>query len=246
MDWTWSQVFSLAQVQSGLLGRGQVANASILNDSILMASLLLDEWDGQGLALPDINTGVTFNCTAGTAKYLLGKDALGVAGATSIRPETIVTATLTLVSSPVQRVQLTDMGMAAYTLLPIPSTQSMPFNYALNRKWPQAEFYLYPTPDKAYPVTLNSKVKWADTITAPDINPFAVAQVPSGFPAALVANIALKLAKRYRMETPTLINDAESTRFTLMSQVYRQYRSDSRDIPDGIFSDTLLKSGLNP
>lgn len=246
MDWTWSQVFSLAQVQSGLLGRGQVANASLLNDSVLMASLLLDEWDGQGLALPDINTAVTFNTVAGTALYTLGKDASQNPGSTSIRPETIVTATLTLVSSPVQRVQLTDMGMTGYTLLPIPSTQSLPFNYAYNRKWPQGEFYLYPTPDKAYPVTLNCKVKWADTITAPDVNPFAVVQVPSGFPAALVANIALKLAKRYRMGTPEMAAEAESTCYTLMSQVYRQYRSDRRDVPDGIFSDTLIKSGVNP
>jgi len=241
MDWTWSQVFSLAQVQSGLLGRGQVANGGLLTESQQMAMLILDEWDGQGLALPDLYTAITFNTVAGTSVYTLGQG-----GASNIRPETILTATVTINTGPVQRVQLTELSMAAYTLIPIPSTQSQPFNWTLNPKWPLADLYLYPTPDRVYPITLNSKVKWGTTITTPDINPFAIAAVPSGYPAALVANIALRLAKRYRMETPTLIQDAEATRFTLLQQVYHEYQTKRKDIPMGLWSDVLIRSGVNP
>lgn len=241
MDWTWSKVFSLAQVQAGLLGRGQVANGSLLADSQDMTMLILDEWDGKGLALPDIYTNVTFNTVAGTSMYLLGP-----AGAAAVRPETIVTATLTIASGSVQRVQLSEMPMQGYTLIPIPSTPGQPFDYALNPKWPAAEFYLYPTPNRVYPVTLNCKVTWATTIMTPDVNPFAIVSVPSGFAAALVAKLALKLAKRYRMETPALMAEADSAEFTLISQVVQQYRKDNADVPMGLFSDVLIRSGVNP
>lgn len=241
MDWTWSKVFSLAQVRSGLLGRGQVAGAPLLADSIDMAMLCLDEWDGQGIALPDLYTTVTFNTVAGTALYHLG-----TGGAAAVRPETIVTATLTINATPAQRVQLTEIPMQEYTLIPIPSTQSQPFHYAFNPKWPQADFYLYPTPPMAYPVTLNCKVTWATTITTPDINPFAIISAPSGYAAALVSNIALKLAQRNRMETPSLIAEAASARYTLTAQVVTQYRGNSHDVPMGVFSDTIIRSGVNP
>lgn len=241
MDWTWSKVFSLAQVQSGLLGRGQVANGSLLAESQDMAMLILDEWDGKGLALPDLYISIAFDTVAGQSRYQLGTTDPFVP-----RPETIVTATLTIATGPVQRVQLMPMPMAGYTLIPIPSTQGQPFDYAYNPKWPTADFYLYPTPNRVYTVDLNCKVTWATTITTPDINPFAIVEVPSGFAAALVAKLALKLAKRYRMETPALIAEASAAEFTILSQVVQQYRKDNADVPMGLFSDVLIRSGVNP
>jgi hypothetical protein len=241
MIWTWQEIMSLAVVRSGLLGRGQVASASLQGDAMKMAGLILDEWDGKGLSLPDISVDVTFNTVAGQAKYLLGPG-----GSATVRPRKIIEVTLTYATAPVIKKPVAYMEFEDYSLIPIPTTQSMPFNYAIDQKWPQMEFYLYPCPDKAYPITIVSKLKWSDTITTPDVNPFTSADVPEGYVTALVDNIALRLAKTQRMETASLIADAESGRFTIAQIVMSQYRGRKDTNGIGVFSDAIIRAGMNP
>lgn len=243
MTWTWEEIFSLSLVRSGLQGRGQVANASMIGEAQKAASLLLDEWDGLGLSLPAISTNITFNTVAGQVMYLLGP---GGTPAFAIRPEAIVTATLTISTGPVIKITLSELDYETYTVIPIPSNQSQPFNWSMNRKWPQAEFYLYPAPDKVYPIILNCKVKWQDTITTPDINPFVVAAVPSGYVNALVDNISLKLAQNWRLETATLISKAAAGRYTIAVNVMSQYRKKDNHAGIGAFSDAIIRAGANP
>lgn len=245
MTWTWTEIIRLALVRSGMLGLGQVASASqsaIGKDAL---NLLLDEWDGEGLALPDFYIDLAFSTEAGRARYVLGPD--GGSPDSEVRPETIITATCTIASNPVTRTTLTSMPFPAYMEIGVPSTESQPWNYAVNPKWPALDFYLYPTPGAVYPITLTCKVKWATTVGWPNLNPFTVAEVPSGYATALVDNLALKIGESYRLDTPTLRNKARSSKAMIGQTVGNQANALSNgSAPQGLFSWNILKAGRNP
>jgi hypothetical protein len=208
--------------------------------------LLLDEWDGQGLALPNFDADITFNTVAGQAQYLLGPVSPSAPVANAIRPETIITVTCTIATNPVSRVTLAEMSFPAYQQIPVPSTESQPYNYAINQTWPRMEFYLYNTPNAVYPITITAKVRWAATVGEPSLNPFDQVDVPSGYVNALVDNLSLKLAENWRMETPTLVNKARNGRSMIALAVYDQQTRDRTTVPQGLFSWTIIQTGRNP
>jgi hypothetical protein len=243
MVWTWTEIISLALVRSGLIGLGQVVSASLMTDGKKALSLLLDEWDGAGLALPNFSTDISFTTQAGRAQYLLGP---GSPNDVAIRPETIVTGTCTIASNPITRVTMAPMSYPDYTMIPVPSTQSQPYNYAVNETFPQMQVYLYPTPAIQYPITLTCKVKWSATVGWPDLNPFAQVEVPSGYVTALVDNLALKLAENYRLETSTLQNKAKTARSMVSLAVAGQNNAAAAKMPIGLFSWNIITAGRNP
>ena len=243
MTWTWEGIISLALVRSGLLGLGQVVSAILMSDGKKALSLLLDDWDGAGLALPNFSTNINFTTEAGRAQYLLGP---GSPNDVAVRPETIVTATCTIATNPVTRVTMAPMSYPDYTMIPVPSTESQPYNYAVNQTFPQMQVYLYPTPVAAYPISMACKVKWAATVGWPDLNPFAEVETPSGYVTALVDNLALKLAENYRLETATLQNKAKTGRSMISLAVAGQNASAAAKLPVGLFSWNILTAGRNP
>jgi hypothetical protein len=242
MVWTWAEIIAEALVRSGLLGIGQVPNADLSARGLKALNLLLDEWDGKGLALPDFSTNITFNTVANQAQYLLGP---GVSYAFAVRPETIITATCSVTTAPVTNITLSEISYPAYTMIPVPSISGQPWNYAVNETWPQMQVYLYPTPSAVYPMNLACKVKWTATTGQPSLNPFAEVEVPSGYVTALVDNLALKLAESVRMETPTLRNKAANGRQQVELAVYNQ-QTQGNQTPVGLFSWNILTSGRNP
>lgn len=242
MAWSWAEIIAEALDRSGAIGLGQTADAQLMVKGRKTIDLLLDEWDGAGLALPSFPTTLTFDTVAGQALYLLGP---GSSVANTIRPETIVTATCQIVSDPPVNVTMAPMSYPAYTMIPVPSTESQPYNYAVNETWPQMEFYLYPVPNAVYPISLAAKVKWSATTGDPTLNPFAEVEVPSGYVTALVDNLALKLAENWRMETPALINKAKTGRSMISMAVYDQ-QVNAVQGPIGLFSWNVMTAGRNP
>jgi hypothetical protein len=243
MTWTWTEVIALALVRSGVVGLGQVATASQSSVGMNALNLLLDRWDGQGLALPDFYTSITFNTVANQAQYLLGD---GASEAYAVRPETIVGGKVTIGSNPATYMDMVELSFQDYFAIPVPAITAQPWNYAINPTWPQMELYLYPTPDTIYPVTFNCKVKWISTVGQPELNPFDVAEVPSGYADALVANLALEIAQMYRLDTATLENKASSARFTIAAAVAAQHRDAAAQVPVGLWAINVLQAGRNP
>lgn len=244
MVWTWAEIIADALVRSGLVGLGQTADAQLMVQGRKALELLLDEWDGAGLALPNFDVAVTFDTVASQSLYLLG---VGAGAANTTRPETIVTATCTITTSPTARVTMAEIPYPQYAMIPVPYTESQPYNYAINATWPQMGLYLYPTPNAVYPITLTCKVKWASTVGDPDLNPFSEAEVPSGYVAALVDNLALKLAENWRLETPILENKARNGRSMIALAVYQQNAMAAQNaVPTGIFSWNIITAGRNP
>lgn len=241
---TWTKVIALALVESGIVGRGQVANAAQAAFGMDKLNLLLDELDGKGLALPSFSIGATFNTVAGRALYLLGS---GNPNDYSFRPETIVTMTCTISTNPISLQEVLWMDFPAYQRIPTPlGTTGQPWNYAINETWPQMGLYLYPTPNAAYPISITAKVKWIDTVGAPDLNPFTVAQVQSGYASGLVDCLSLRLAQTNRLETETLINRDRDARFTMASAIMGQQREVRNQVPVGLFGIDILTAGRNP
>lgn len=244
MEWTWEAIIRLALVRSGLVGLGQIPGADMFVIGRDTLCLLLDEWDGQGMALPNFDADIEFDTVAGQAQYLLGQ---GTPTAYAVRPETIITATVNVSAGPVATwVAMAPMPYPDYRMIPVPSTSGQPWNYAVNETWPQMELWLYPVPVAIYPVRLTCKVKWADTVGDPDLNPFSVAEVPSGYANALVDVLALKLAEVYRLDTSTLQNKARNAKTMVALAVANQARNGSQQLPIGMFSWNILTAGRNP
>ena len=243
MIWTWAEIISDALVRSGMVGMGQVANASQAAIGKKALNLLLDEWDGEGLDLPAFDSSITFNTVAAQARYLLGD---GVGSANAIRPETIVTGTVTIAGSPNTILAMAEISYPEYQIINVPATSGQPWNYAINPTFPQMEIYLYPTPSAVYPITLTCKVKWVDTVGEPSLNPFAEAEVPSGYANALVQNVALRIAKSYRLAVPDLVNDARTTKAMIGQTVGNQNNKQSNGLPQGLFSWNIITAGRNP
>jgi hypothetical protein len=245
MTWTWTEIISRALVRSGILGRGQIASADMYTEGRQELDLLLDQWDGDGLALPSFDGEIAFSTVANQAEYALGP---GGGADYAIRPETIISGTVnTSASGTATWVTMSPMTYPQYRQIPVPSTSGQPWNYAINETWPQMGLFLYPTPVAVYPVRFTCKIKWIDTLGGdPSLNPFAVAEVPSGYVSALVDNLALQLAQKYRLDTSTLENKARNGKAMIALAVATQASRNLNKKPIGLFSWNILTAGRNP
>ena len=242
MTWTWVEVIRLALSASGVVGKGETVTAPDSQEGMDLLKLLLDEWDGIGLALPAFDIQVAFNTVANQAEYLLGA---GSPNAYAVRPESIlgVQVNISQSATPIWNV-LSPLDFASYQQIPVPSVTSIPFNYSVNPTWPQMSLNLYPTPNAIYPLRVLSKVKWSTTINAPDLNPFAYAEVPSGSVHALIDNLALKLAMKNRLTTQELVNKAYNARYMLTSALINQGKNQQQ--PIGLMGAQIFLGGRNP
>jgi hypothetical protein len=242
MTWTWTEIISRALVRSGILGRGQIATADMYTEGRQELDLLLDQWDGDGMALPSFDASITFNTVANQAAYTLGPG-----GSNAVRPESIVSGTVNVTpGGSAVWMTMVPISFPAYQEIPVPSTSGQPWNYAVNETWPQMGVLLYPTPAAVYPVKFTCKIKWADTVGAPDLNPFEVAEVPSGYAVALVDNLALQMAQKYRLDTGTLENKARNGKTMIALAVANQASMNMARQPVGLFSWNILTAGRNP
>lgn len=222
MTWTWDRIFTDALFRSGVLGQSEPVDATMLAQARQTANLLLDELDGEGVALPVFSLDVTFNTVTGQEKYLLGTGTGSAAN--GIRPETIVDAQLRLTGGD-QPVffDLVPMDFRAYReQIVVPKTLSQPINFAWNPVWPQGEFYLWPTPSQVWQVRLTAKVKWIDVVGVPSNNVYGDAELPSGYNNAFTNILALRLAENNRLDTDTLRNKAAQGKYTMATYTWSQ------------------------
>lgn len=226
MTWSWDRMFTDALFRSGVLGQSEAVDASMLEQARQTANLLLDELDGEGIALPVFSLDVTFNTVTGQERYLLGPS-----GANSIRPETIIDAQLRLTGGD-QPVffDLVPLDFRAYReQIVVPKTLSQPINFAWNPAWPQGEFYLWPTPSQVWQVRLTAKVKWINVVGEPSDNIYADAELPSGYNNGFVDLLTLKLAENNRLDTETMRNKAARAKYLMATYTWSQ----TPEIPSG-------------
>ena len=243
---TWRTMIAEALVRSGYIGRGQTANENLFKEGEISLSFLLDELDGGGVLMPLFSV-LTFNTIANQAMYLLGTSAVEVAGATAIRPLQIITGTVNIGGNPPVFVPMREVypNFATYQTIAVPSTGSQPWNYSINPKFPQSELFLYPTPYQIYPITLTCKIKWEDTVGAPDANPFAIAEVSQGYYNGICDILSLRLAEKQRLDTDTLQNKARTARHMMLAYVARQIKP-TLPAGVGVFPWVRGLSGVNP
>lgn len=246
MNWTWGKIVSLALFRSGLVGTGQVPTAAANKQGFDTLELLLDELDGEGLALPDYPTDLILTTVSNQYIYYLGKG--DQPSAIPMRPEQIISAEIQVASTdqnfPVW-LPLQPLNFKSYKKIAVPSTQAQPTQWAINQKWPQSEMYLYPNPNQIYQIRIHAKVKWASTVGDPECNPCAVAEIQSGYVTALVDILALKIAENNRLETVTLHNKSDRGRFLMTTYVAPQIPDVEGMGPDA-FSWNIIAAGRNP
>ena len=242
---TWESIYSDSLSLSGILGQDQVIDPSMLADARIRASSLLDELDGEGIALPVLNIEVEFNTVAGQGRYVLGTGS-DLSPANPIRPETLINGQIRIQpgAQPVF-LDLDEITFPEYRRISVPNNLSQPFQYAVNPNWPQSELYLWPTPSAEWLIRFTTKVRWVDTVGDPNANITAQAQLPSGFTNAFTNMLAYKLAYWRRIQTPELLKAYEQGKYVMMSYTWRQ-NADKRKGPASAFPWNITRAGMNP
>ena len=245
---TWEEIYRDSLSLSGILGQGQIIDAAMLDSAKVRAANLLDELDGEGIALPVFDIGVEFNTVPGQNKYVLGTGS-DTSPANPVRPETIIDGEIRIQSGgqPVY-LPLTEITFPQYRKnISVPNNLSQPFNYAYNPGWPQADLYLWPTPNQIWQIRFTTKVKWVDTLGNPNANIFATAQLPSGFTNAFTNMLAYKLATWRRLQTPELMNAAEQGKFVMSAYTFKQnYQLRKTNNAPTAFPWNITRAGMNP
>jgi hypothetical protein len=245
---TWEEIYSDSLSLSGILGQGQIIDAATLDSAKARAKNLLDELDGEGIALPVFDIDVEFDTVPGQNKYVLGTGS-DASPASPIRPETIVTGEIQIQpgAQPVY-LPLTEITFPQYRHnISVPNNPAQPWDYALNPKWPQADLYLWPTPSSIWSIRFTCKVKWVTTLGDPNANVYAFAELPSGFTNAFTNMLAYRLAKWRRLDTPELKADSERGKFVMASYTWKQaYQLRKANNAPTAFPWNVIKAGMNP
>lgn len=244
---TWEELFCNSLSRAGILGTGQVPNAGMYALAQSYTKSVLDELDGEGLALPVMDIDISFNTVSGQFKYVLGSNLTNpVPPDAPVRPETVLTVRLELQAGnqPVYQI-LAPMAFKNYRQQQTPATQSTPFQYAINPKWPQMDFYLYPTPSQVWQIDLTAKVRWVDIVGNPACQPCDIAQLNSGYTNALTNIVALRMAEKDRLDTLVLHNKCAEAKYFIMTQVWGQVPDLDTTVPSA-FPWDLVAAGRNP
>lgn len=243
---TWEEIYRDSLSLSGILGDDQEIDPAMLESAKVRARNLLDELDGEGIALPLFSTEVFFNTVSGQNRYVLGTGS-DSPPANPIRPETVIDAEIRIQpgSQPVY-LELREITFPEYrSKILVPNTPSQPFNFAFNPKWPQAELYLWPTPSQIWQIRLTTKIKWVDTLGDPNANVFAQAELPSGFTNAFTNMLAYRLAKWRRLQTPELEEASSQGKYVMMANTWKQRVNKSMGGASA-FGWNVTHAGMNP
>ena len=240
---TWDEVYRESLFRSGVKGDDQTVDASMLAKARRTALTVLDELDGEGIALPLFSVDIEFNTVSNQERYVLGTGTDG-SPASAIRPEQIINAQIRILGTdqPVY-LPLSYLNFADYrNLILVPRNQSQPMQYSWNPKWPQGELYLWPVPNQVWLIRLTCTLTWADVLGSPTDT--AIAQLPSGFLNGFIDILALRLAEPERLDTETLRNKCSKAKYTLST-----YSLDKvRQLPESptAFPWNITEAGMNP
>lgn len=247
MAWTWEEILTDALSLSGILGEDQQVTASMLADARTRASKLLDELDGEGIALPLFSTDIEFSTVSGQAKYVLGTGS-DSSPASPIRPEQILNAEVQIqggvnpVWIPLQRISFMDYR----DYITVPNNQSMPINYTWNPKWPQGDFYLWPSPNQIYRIRTACTLKWIDVVGNPDLDWYADAEIPSGYTNAFTNVLAYRLAQWRRItDSDGNLRSKEKTGLYTM-KAYSFDKVPRVNTKPSAFPWDISRAGINP
>ncbi len=221
----------------------------MLQSAKTRAKNLLDELDGEGIALPVFSTAVEFYTVSGQNKYVLGTGS-DASPASSIRPETIIDGEIEINagSQPVY-LPLTEGTFPQYRkYISVPNNPSQPWNYYLNPGWPQADLYVWPTPNQVWKLRFTTKLKWVDTLGLdPTVSVYSDAELPSGFTNAFTDMLAYKLAKWRRLETDELRNASTQGKFVMATYTWKQnYALRKATNAPTAFPWNIIRAGMNP
>lgn len=242
---TWEAIYRDSLSLAGILGEDQELDPTMLANASTRARNLIDELDGEGIALPVLNVDVEFNTVPGQSRYVLG---IGddPTPANPIRPELIINGQIQIQSGeqPVY-LDLDEITFPEYRRIAVPKNLSQPFQYAFNPAWPQGEMYLWPTPSSEWLIRFTTKVRWVDTVGNPNADITAQAQLPSGFTNAFTNMLAYKLAYWRRIQTPGLLDAYRQGKYVMMAATWRQ-NADKRKGPATAFPWNITQSRMNP
>lgn len=197
---TVNQIILDAMFAAGVLGQDQGAGSS--NDDIDLVRRrlvrMIASWRGLMLYTTKAQT---FTMTAGDATYT-------TATWTDGRPVSILNIYVTHsgVDYPTD-----EVGQEEYDAIPVKTSRGMPKVWLNDTAYPTATITFYPTPDKAYTVTVNGMYPVTSSLALSD-----TLSLPEGYEAAIVDNLAVDICPSFGVQpAPTLVMSARAAKRAL-------------------------------
>jgi hypothetical protein len=247
MAWTWEEILTDALSLSGILGEGQVVDPTMLESARVRASKLLDELDGEGMALPVFSTDIEFDTVSGQTRYVLGTGT-DASPASAIRPEQILNMELQIQpgSQPVW-IPMSRLSFMDYRdYISVPQNQSQPINYTWNPGWPQGDLYLWPAPNQVWRMRTTCTLKWIDVVGNPSNDWYANAELPSGFTNAFTDMLAYKLAQWRRLSDSAGDLKSKYTSAKYLMTTYSFNKVPRLNTQPSSFPWNINRAGMNP
>ena len=191
----------------------ETPSTSDLNVAMRAANVMIDRWSSQQLMLRSTDE-ITFTCIAGQAEYTIGPS-----GADITKPKPLSVQHGFLTDSDIDY-PLDVISRELYDSYQDKNvSQSRPDAIAYDpmdaqQTVPQGTFYLYYTPDKAYPVTLQVFSYLTEFVNLSDNVNFEPA-----YYEALIYNIAVRVFRRFHAATVVIPPDIEKIAHESLSNI---------------------------
>ena len=173
-------------------------SANEISDAMVALNMMLNEWASKKSGVYKV-TRENFNITDGTASYTIGSSG----DVNSGWPVRIVKSFIRVsnIDYPV-----TEINEEEYADLSQKSLESRPVHVYLERSYPLASLFFWPTPDQTYAVHL-----WSHKAIASYSNSATTIELPPEYEAAMLWNLAIDMAPEYERE-PSAVVAAKASR----------------------------------
>lgn len=199
-----STVKTLIDAAARKLGLGPLTSAES-TDALVSLNAMLDLWaaDPQGVFKRVLDS---FTLTVADADY-----SYAAAGdLASARPVDILTATIRDSANIDYPVQI--LSPPEYEGIPLKSTPGRPRGLYYDRQYPTGYVYLYPTPDYAYTLRLQTRKAIAAYTALTDSS-----GLPLEYESAIIFNLAIELAPEFGLEPSAVVVARASAAYRLLT-----------------------------
>ena len=185
---TAQELIQASMRKLGVIASGETPTTNELNDGLSALQSMLRRWASAKL-LVFASTKETFTLTSGTSIYSWGSGG----DINTTRPYLITGASIDDSSGVTHPVDIISEGK--YRSISVKSTTDRPYALFFNPVYPLASLYLYPVPNAAETLNLDSVKPFTETSSIDVLS--STISFPPNYEEALIYNLAVRIASEF-------------------------------------------------
>jgi len=197
MSYNVQLIINSAMKKMGILARSESPNADESTDAMQSLNWMLDSWSIRGI-VARARLNATYTLTGGTRSYQIGPTATNFV---QIRPIQIATASVIYPGGSQLEIPLdVETSLEQYQAFGDRLyLQGLPSHLFYDPQFPNGLMYIYPIPDQAYSIEIDSYVALQEVTTLS-----SVFNLEPAYFEAIVYNLAARMAPDYGIVLPPI------------------------------------------